>query len=447
MTMRAYAGRMRTLVLFTRDLRVHDHPALHEAVHVSDEVLPLFVLDPRLLDRSPNRTRFLLEGLHDLDASLRRRFGRLIVRHGDPVQVALETARRHGCARIFVTSDASAYALERERRLWVAARLIALELRTFPGHAVVEPGDVGPDGSDAYRVFTPYLRAWSAAPRRSVLPAPSGVRVPPDVASDAIPDPSSVVPDALDLPPGGERSGRRHLDLYVRTDLGHYAEERDELAVDATSRLSPYLRFGFLSANDVAHRVSGLPGSEAFLRQLAWRDFYLQLLAADPSMAWRDLRAGPTMEDPPVEPSESLKLWQEGMTGIPLVDAGMRQLKREGWMHNRARMVTASFLTRRLGVPWQEGASYFARHLVDGDPASNAGGWQWAAGTGTDPRRSRVFNPVRQARRFDAAGDYVRRYVSELATVPAPAIFSPWNDRALIGLEGYPEPVIPVRTD
>ncbi|HEX6231371.1 MAG TPA: deoxyribodipyrimidine photo-lyase [Actinomycetota bacterium] len=438
---------MRTLVLFTRDLRVHDHPALHEAVRTSREVLPLFVLDPRLVERSPNRTRFLLEGLHDLDASLRSRFGRLIVRHGDPAPVALALAREHACGRVFVTSDASGYALSRERRMWVAARLTALELRTFPGHAVVEPGEVGPDGSDAYRLFTPYFRAWSAAPRRSVLPPPPRVTVPEEVRSEPIPRPGSVAVEAQDLPIGGERSARRHVDLFLRTDLEHYGAERDALAVDGTSRLSPYLRFGNLSATELVHRVSGRPGAEAFLRQLAWRDFHLQLLAADPSLAWRDLRAGPAVEPPPIEPGEALKLWQEAMTGIPLVDAGMRQLRREGWMHNRARMVTASFLTRRLGVPWQQGARHFARLLVDGDPASNAGGWQWAAGTGTEPRRSRTFNPVRQAKRFDPAGDYIRRYVSELASVPAPAIFSPWNHRALIGFQGYPEPVIPVRAD
>lgn len=437
---------MRTLVLFTRDLRVHDHPALHEAVRTSHEIVPLFVLDPRLLERSPNRTRFLFEGLHDLDVALRSRLGRLIVRRGDPVQVALRVAREHVCARIFLTSDASAYAVSRERRLRAAARWNGLEVRTFPGHAIVEPGEIGPRDADAYRVFTPYLRAWTAAPRRSSLPAPPRVAV-PDVRSHPIPEPASVVPDARDLPTGGERSGRRHLDLFVRTDLGNYAEERDELAVDATSRLSPYLRFGFVSANEIAHRASGPVGSEAFVRQLAWRDFYLQLLAAEPGLAWRDLRPGPEAGAPPVDPSVALELWKEGMTGIPLVDAGMRQLRREGWMHNRARMVTASFLSRRLGISWQEGASHFARYLVDGDPASNAGGWQWAAGTGTDPRRSRVFNPVRQARRFDRAGDYIRRYVPELAGVASPRIFSPWKDRSLIGLMGYPEPVIPVRED
>ncbi len=438
---------MRTLVLFTRDLRVHDNPALHEAVRTSAQVVPLFVLDPRLLDRSSNRTRFLFEGLRDLDASLRSRFGRLILRRGDPAEVALGLAREHGCERIFLGADASGYALARERRLWSGTRPHGSEVRAFAAHAVVEPGVIGPRDSDAYRVFTPYLRAWMAAPRRAVLPAPPRISVPEEIASDPIPEQTSVVPDAQNLPPGGERSARRHLDLYVRTDLEHYERERDALAADATSRLSPYLRFGFVSANEVVHRVSGRTGSEPFLRQLAWRDFYLQLLAADPSFAWRDVRPAPSVEPIPGERSIALKLWREGMTGVPLVDAGMRQLRREGWMPNRARMVVASFLTRRLGVPWQAGAEHFARHLVDGDPASNAGGWQWAAGTGTDPRRSRRFNPVRQARRFDPSGVYVRRYVSELAGVPIPRIFAPWNEPALLGWTGYPEPVIPVRRD
>jgi deoxyribodipyrimidine photo-lyase len=216
------------------------------------------------------------------------------------------------------------------------------------------------------------------------------------------------------------------------------------MAADATSRLSPYLRFGFVSANEVAHRGSRVGGAEGFVRQLAWRDFFGQLLRHDHRLAWTDLRTGPELAPPPLDPSQALKLWKEGLTGLPLVDAGMRQLRREGWIHNRARMVVGSFLTRRLALPWQEGARHFMRHLVDGDPANNAGGWQWVAGTGTDPRRSRSFNPVRQARRFDPRGEYVRRYVRELADVRGPLIFAPWQDPALLQSHGYPEPLIRV---
>ena len=322
-----------------------------------------------------------------------------------------------------------------------------IDVRVFPGHAIVEPGVVAPTGTRAYRVFTPYHRAWAEAPRRAILPAPSRVSVPDDIVSDPIPEPSSILVDATDLPPGGERPGRRHLDVFLRSNASHYGDARDDLMADATSRLSPYLRFGSVSAAEVELRAAEVPGAEPFIRQLAWRDFYLQLLADDPRLAWQDLRPGPALELPMLDTGHALKLWQDGMTGLPLVDAGMRQLRREGWMHNRARMVVASFLTRRLGIPWQEGAAHFARDLVDGDPANNAGGWQWTAGTGSDLRRGRTFNPVPQARRYDPSGDYVRRYVRELGDVPAPAIFGPWLQPALLKSKGYPEPVVPVRVE
>jgi deoxyribodipyrimidine photo-lyase len=435
---------MRSVVLFTRDLRVHDHPGLVEAVRTSDEVVPLFVLDPALLEVSPNRARFLLEGLIDLDRSLRQRGGRLVLRHGEVARTAIALAAETAADRVFVTADHTALARRRQATLAEGLAAGGIGLRVVGGNAVVEPGDLAPAGRDAYVVFTPYHRAWSHAPRRSVLPAPDRIVVPDEVLSDPLPDPRSVAVEALDLPAGGERHGRDRLEAFLRTRAASYGERRDDMAADATSRLSPYLRFGFVSANEVAHRASRVGGAEGFVRQLAWRDFFGQLLWHDPRLAWTDLREGPELAPPPLDPSQALKLWKEGLTGLPLVDAGMRQLRREGWIHNRARMVVASFLTRRLAIPWQEGARHFVRHLVDGDPANNAGGWQWVAGTGTDPRRSRSFNPVRQARRFDPGGEYVRRYVRELADVPVPLIFAPWKDPALLESHGYPEPVVAV---
>lgn len=435
---------MRTLVLFTRDLRVHDHPALTEAVRSSDEVVPLFVLDPALLRVSPNRSRSLVEGLHDLHESLRERGGRLALRHGDVATTAVAVARDLRVDRVFVTADVSANARRREGRLGEGLATDGIELRVLPGNSIVEPGDLAPAGRDAYVVFTPYHRAWAAAPPRSVLGAPTSVPVPADVVSDPLPDPRSIDAEALDLPTGGERAGRRRMETFLRRGAGTYDAVRNDPAADATSRLSPYLRFGFVSANEVAQRASRVPGAEGFVRQLAWRDFFGQLLWHDPRLAWQDLREAPPLRPPSLQPGLALELWKEGMTGLPLVDAGMRQLRREGWIHNRVRMVVASFLTRRLGVPWQEGAEHFARYLVDGDPANNAGGWQWVAGTGTDPRRSRSFNPVRQARRFDPSGDYVRRYVRELRGVEGPLVSAPWRHPTLLQSRGYPEPVCPV---
>lgn len=434
---------MRNLVLFTRDLRVHDNPPLLEAARSAEAVVPLFVLDPALLGRSPNRDRFLLESLVDLDRGLGRLGGRLVLRRGDPVEQAMAVATAAGCEAIHLTGDASAYARRREHELGAACERAGIALRRFPENAVVEPGGL-PRARPAYRVFTPYFRAWAERPRRTLEPLPSRLLVPDEVEPGPRPDPPSVGADAVDLPLGGERAGRRRLLAFLGRELEAYGNGRDDLAGEATSRLSPYLRFGCLSANEAAARAADLPGGDAFVRQLAWRDFFLQLLAEDPTLAWKNLRDPVGSARPPVPAGRALEAWREGRTGIPLVDAGMRQLRREGWMHNRARLVVASFLTRRLGLPWREGERHFARLLVDGDPANNAGNWQWTAGTGTDPRRTRTLNPVRQARRYDPSGDYVRRYVPELAGVQGPRIFAPWKDPALLQRTGYPEPIVEV---
>jgi deoxyribodipyrimidine photo-lyase len=433
---------VRTLVLFTRDLRVHDHPALAASCQGSDEVVPLFVLDPALLGGSANRDRFLLECLEDLDGSLRRLGGRLIVRSGDAASEAASLARASRCDRVRVTEDVTAYGRRRTRELAATCAGAGIAVEAMPGHAIVEPGVVAPAGRDGYRVFSPYHRAWLAAPRRRPATTPSRVRVPRAIAAGVRPPPSSAIPTAMDLPPGGERAGRRRMHAFLGRELAAYGTARDALATDATSRLSPYLRFGCVSSLELAGRAAGLPGAEPFLRQLAWRDFFGQWLAADPRLAWRDLRSPTGLERPASLGGDGFEAWCSGRTGVPLVDAGMRQLLREGWMHNRARLVTASFLTRRLGLPWQRGERHFARHLVDGDPANDAGNWQWTAGTGADPRRARTLNPVRQARRYDPDGDYVRRYVPELAHVDGSGIFAPWRDPGLLRRTGYPAPII-----
>ena len=433
-----------TVVLFTRDLRLHDHPALTAAVRGGGDVVPLFVLDPVLLGRSANRARFVLESLVDLDRSLRQRGGRLVMREGDVVARAVEVAREAGASEVHVTADVSAFAARREEELRAALGAHGIALHVHPGNAVVDPGEVVPSGKDVYLVFTPYHRAWAQAPRRSVLSAPDRVTLPASLDIGPRPTPVAVAPDAIDLPPGGESAGRKHLNAYLAGDAARYADLRNDMAADGTSRMSPYLRFGCVSAVELAARSAAIRGADELVRQVAWRDFFGQLMAHDPSLQWRNHR-DPPGDVPPVpdDADELLASWTEGRTGIPLVDAGMRQLGREGWIHNRARMVVASFLTRRLGIPWQEGAAVFMRSLVDGDPANNSGGWQWVAGTGADPRRSRSFSPVRQAERFDPAGAYIRRYVRELQDVPVPLLFAPWKEPAVLRASGYPPPVGP----
>jgi deoxyribodipyrimidine photo-lyase len=345
---------------------------------------------------------------------------------------------------VHVSADAGETAQRREAALRGALAAHGVGFHVHPGNAVVDPGEIAPPGKHVYSVFTPFHRAWVQAPRRCELPAPA--RLVPCATSIDLgprPDPASVHPDAPELPPGGETAARDRLESFLARGVARYADLRNDLAADATSRLSAYLRFGCVSANEVAARA-GAAGADELVRQVAWRDFYRQLLANDPTLVRRDFRAQP--DDTPLPPERAddfLEAWQLGRTGLPLVDAGMRQLRREGFMHNRARMVTASFLTRRLGIDWL-GAAHFFRWLVDGDPANNSGGWQWVAGTGTDPRRSRSFNPVRQAERFDPDGAYVRRYVAELADVPAPQIFAPWWHEDLLAATGYPPPMVDV---
>jgi deoxyribodipyrimidine photo-lyase len=435
---------MAQVVLFTRDLRVHDQPALTAAAASGDAVVPLFVLDPRLLGRSANRDRFLLGSLVDLDRSLQRRGARLVLRRGDPAARILGLASEVPIDAVHVTADVTAFAARREEALRSALAAQGIALHVHGGHFVVEPGDVVPAGKDGYAVFTPYHRAWARVPLRSPLAPPQRVALPDGLDIGERQDPSTVAADAIDLPLGGEAAARRHLDRYLASDARRYLDVRNDLGADLTSRLSPYLRFGCLSATELASRAAEVgAGATELIRQLAWRDFYGQLLASDPSLRWRGIRsAPPDLPAPPRDAATLLRRWSEGRTGIPLVDAAMRQLRREGWIHNRARMVTASFLTRRLGVPWQEGAEVFMRFLVDGDPASNSGGWQWAAGTGTDPRRSRSFNPVRQAQRFDPSAAYIHRYVHELRDVRPPLVFMPWTMPAVLRETGYPEPIL-----
>ena len=403
-------------MLFTRDLRVHDNPALSAACDEFDLVVPLFVLDEAILARfgAPNRVAFLIESLRDLDAALRHRGGALVLRRGDVVAEVVRCAREVGATSVFLAEDVSVYARRREAALTDAR----LDVRVSPGVTVVPPGALTPSGArhDYFSVFTPYWNAWSRTTRRSLLAPPGAIRLPEGL------EPGRAEIDVSEESParlrGGEMEGRRRLDTWVTAGLGAYGSGRDDLADDSTSRLSAYLRFGCVSPLDVVERTIGLTGGDAFVRQLCWRDFHYQLFAARPELATEDMRArGDRWRDGPAE----LATWKEGRTGYPLVDAGMRQLREEGFMHNRARLVTASFLTKHLYLDWRAGAAHFASLLVDGDIPNNIGNWQWVAGTGADTRPNRTFNPERQARRYDLERAYVRRWVSEYGTAAYPA--------------------------
>ncbi|MFB6630229.1 cryptochrome/photolyase family protein [Streptomyces sp. NPDC056362] len=438
-----------SVVLFTSDLRVHDHPPLRAATEGAHEVVPLFVRDPAV-DRAgfaaPNRLAFLADCLADLDQGLADRGGRLVVRSGDPVAEVSAVVRQVQADEVHVAAGHSAFAQARQERLRHA--LEADGCRVYVHDAVttvVAPGDVTPQGSDHYAVFTPYYRRWSDEPVRRPFPAPREVRVPTAVRSEKLPARSSVSGVSPGLAVGGESEGRKRLTSWLSRHVDGYEELHDDLAGDATSRLSPYLHFGALSPVEAVHRARtrGGSGAEAFIRQLCWRDFYQQVLAARPGAAVDDYRPRHDGWRRGADARADLEAWREGRTGYPIVDASMRQLAHEGWMHNRGRLITASFLTKTLYIDWREGARHFLDLLVDGDVANNQLNWQWVAGTGTDTRPNRVLNPVRQAQRYDPDGRFVHLWVPELADLPAPTVHQPWT---LTGLDrarfDYPDPLV-----
>ncbi|MBE8470222.1 cryptochrome/photolyase family protein [Streptomyces justiciae] len=438
-----------SIVLFTSDLRLHDHPPLRAASEAR-HVVPLFVRDRGVTDAgfaAPNRLAFLADCLRDLDAGLRERGGRLVVRSGDVVEEVCRVATETDADEVHMAADFSAYAQRREQRLRGALEADGRRLHVHDTvTSAVAPGALAPAASDHFAVFTPYFRHWSGVRLREPLAAPSTVRVPDRVGSEEPPSRAGLSGVSAGLAGGGEAAGRERMTSWLRDGVGGYEDRHDDLADDATSRFSPHLHFGTLSPVELAHRARkvGGPGAEAFVRQLAWRDFHRQVLAARPAAALADYRTKHDRWRSGRTAREDLEAWKEGRTGYPVVDAAMRQLRHEGWMHNRGRLLTASFLAKTLYVDWREGARYFLELLVDGDIANNQLNWQWMAGTGTDSRPNRVLNPVAQAKRYDPDGAYVRRWVPELADVDAPLVHEPWKlrglDRAAVG--DYPDPIV-----
>jgi deoxyribodipyrimidine photo-lyase len=426
------------LVWFRRDLRVHDHPPLQAALAAHERVVPVFVLDERLTAGrfpSANRAHFLLESLRELRRALQERGGTLVLRHGAPERELPALARETGAGACYFASDVSPYATGRDRRVEAALRAAGVAPRRTPGNFVADFGELEP-----YAVFTPFWRAWQRLPRRAVHAAPRRVPVPHDLTAGRIP---RVAPESPHVAPPGESAARKRLSRFAADGLEHYADRHDRLA-GGTSGLSPYLHFGCLGAREVEERASA---SEAFTRQLAWRDFYAQVLRHNPGNArhafQRELDGiAWTGGD------DAFAAWAEGRTGYPVVDAGMRQLARTGWMHNRARLIAACFLVKDLHVDWRRGEAHFMRLLTCGDVAQNNGNWQWIASVGVDPAplHRRLYNPVLQQRRHDPDGEYVRRWVPELARVPLERLATPWEmpdaEREAYGARDYPPPIV-----
>jgi deoxyribodipyrimidine photo-lyase len=440
-----------------RDLRLFDNTALTAALEAAEAVVPLFILDPTLLN-SPyvgdKRLGFLFAALRDLDAALRRRGSRLIIRRGDPAAVLRAVVDETRASAVWAEGDASTYALKRDARVAAAVPL------AFAGSTAIRPpGTVlKPDG-DPYTVFTPFSKAWLAqSPPQpgDLYPTPERIPTPADLPSEAVPE-HPPLPDSPFA--ATEAEAQRRLAAFVADGITTYGALRNRMDLDGTSQLSPYLRFGLLSsrqaavaaiaARAAAHDDTARAGATTWLNELIWREFYIHILYHFPHVAETSFR--PTLRDIPWrnDPDE-FEAWCAGQTGYPVVDAAMRQLRTSGWMPNRARMIVASFLVKDLLIDWRWGERWFMQHLVDGDPAANNGGWQWTAGTGTDAAPYfRIFNPITQGYKFDPDGEYVRRWVPELAGVVGAAVhepgqLTPLEQRAagvVIG-QDYPFPIV-----
>ncbi|MCX5042930.1 DNA photolyase family protein [Aldersonia sp. NBC_00410] len=429
-----------SVIWFRRDLRLADLPTLTSAAASSRQSVALFVVDDRLLAASgaPRRT-FLFRCLRALDASLD---GRLLVVRGDPAELVPLVAKRFGAAKVHVSADFAPYGEQRDAAV-AAALGPGIELMATGSPYAVSPGRVVKADGTPYRVFTPFRRAWAEhgwrAPAKTSARTvgwldPGGYRRRIDIPGD------DDLGDAA-LPDPGESGAVQRWRRFRDADLAGYAGNRDRPDLDSTSRMSAYLKFGCIHPRTLLQGLGASEGATALRDELAWREFYADVLHHRPETARENYnhKFDAITYDNGKQAEKHFTAWCSGHTGYPIVDAGMRQLIAEGWMHNRLRMITASFLTKDLHLPWWWGARHFMRHLIDGDLASNQHGWQWTAGSGTDAAPYfRVFNPTTQGEKFDPHGDYVRRWVPELRGVPGKKVHAlPDGPPA-----GYPAPLV-----
>ncbi len=411
-----------SVMWFRRDLRLTDNPALAAAA-ADGQVVPLFVVDPKLWKPAgaPRRC-YLAASLADLS----RRMGGLVVRTGDPAEVVPAVAREAGAEQVFVSGDFGPYGASRDQRVEAALASDGgrgLVRRGSP--YAVDPGEVRSQQGDGYQVFTPFSGAWREHEWGEPVAKPQGVEWGLGLRTEALPDAAPLA--HMSMPPAGEAAARRRWNVFLDSHLADYARVRDRPDLDATSRMSVHLKWGEIHPRTMLADLSRRSGESPrrYETELAWREFYADVLARRPETArdyYRPELAAMRYE----EPDEHFTAWCEGRTGYPIVDAGMRQLTAEGWMHNRVRMIVASFLVKDLHIEWQHGARHFMRWLVDADLASNQHGWQWTAGCGTDPAPYfRVFNPIDQGKKFDPDGSYIRRHVAELRDVPTDELHRP----------------------
>ena len=440
-----------TLVWMRRDIRLADNPALCAALDTSSKVVVAYVWDPQLIAGSgAARLAFLAGCLGSLDEELRRRSGGGILQlYGRPSEVLEALASRVGAEAVLATEDFGPYGSRRDADTRAALSRNRVDLRFVGTPYAVAPGELVTASGGPFRVFTPFWKAWRSHGWELPLEAPADADL-AKVTRFGLSD-DTRAPKAADFASThttpGEHAAHERLEVFLSEHVADYRDRRDLPGEDGTSRLSAYLRFGCLHPRQILSRLDPTSkGGEVYEKELCWREFYGDVLWQRPDARDRPYRQewSQLEVDEGPEADERFEAWASGMTGYPIVDAGMRQLLSEAWMHNRVRMITASFLVKDLHLDWRRGAKWFMDHLVDGDLASNQLGWQWVAGSGNDAAPFfRVFNPTLQGAKFDPSGSYVRRYVPELAGVDDRHIHNPHElAGSLLGVAGYPTPIV-----
>lgn len=421
-----------------RDIRLADNGALRSAA-AHGPVVPLFVWEDNLLAGAGDvRRAFLFEALNSLDNSVGRA---LIYRNGPAVQAVPEFCRLVGADTVHITEDFAPWGRARDAEVEKALAAVGVRLVRADTPYVIRPGTVRKDDGTPLKVFTPFYKRWLTHDWTSF---PDGKAEFADHRDLCVGSRRKEGWQAVAPQPASETAAWQRFDEWSSRAMDRYKDERNNPAIDGTSMMSPYLKFGIVHPRQLLSRLDASSGAEHFRSEIAWREFYADVLFHQPRTAWQNLQTKMDAIDVDTDDAarERFAVFCRGETGYPIVDAGIRQMLTTGWMHNRVRMIVASFLVKDLHLPWQWGARFFMEHLVDGDIASNNHGWQWTAGTGTDAAPYfRVFNPTSQGEKFDPTGDYVRRHVHELADVDTKHIHDP-SGLGLLAPPGYPAPMV-----
>jgi len=415
-----------SIIWFRRDLRISDHPALLAAIESADQVIPLFILDKKQIAEAGTKLlAYMGQSLRVLDESLGNR---LHIIEGDQIEVLSDLIAQYAVEEVHISAEYERYGAERDARVEAAGINL---VRTGSPYAVTPGRVLKPSDGTPYKVYTPFYRGWRTHGYRAPAVTPKKfLIVEPTAKYRNFPD--FPVPEGTQIIAAGEKAALARFKDFTKNGLDTYDENRNFAAIDGTSKMSTYLKFGEIHPRTLLENLGESKAHDTFRKEIAWREFYADVLYNNP-MSDLEYYAPKFAEMRYDKPGAQFKAWCEGKTGYPFVDAAMRQLVLEGWMHNRTRMVVASFLVKDLHLEWQVGERFFAEHLVDYDVASNAHGWQWTAGCGTDASPYyRIFNPIEQGKRFDENGDYIRKYVPELAHLSASEIHEPW-----LFLDGY----------